>query len=282
MKSKNTLLLSAAFAALSAGPSLAQTVAPEPATTLSAALDQARAAVAASAAKAIPSCADAKELETPFSLTTSYADGRPPLELSFEYAGCEEVGRNDYLPPYTERSYKGADGYGLTIVTNDGAAQSDVLASKGKDWIGQFGAIANETLVSGNPISAGDVSVKEAATERKGKAVLRDAAKPLYPQLKKCEAADWSKAAVGSPAREAGKPATGWEGRMGPSLVLLTKTAAFYYHEDCDICAEITKCELSSGALTSVVSAHMADCSDLKKYRSEPGIVFDACSEGQR
>ena len=278
MKSKNTLLLSAAFAALSAGPSLAQTVAPEPATTLNAALDQARAAIAASAAKPIPSCADAKELETPFSLAITYADGRPPLELSFEYAGCDEVGRNDYLPPYTERSYKGADGYGLTIVTNDGAAQSDVLASKGKDWIGQFGSIANETLVSGDPIGAGDVSIKEGAAERKGKAVLRDAAKPLYPQLKKCESADWSKAAVGAPSRDGGKPASGWEGRMGPSLVLLTKTAAFYYHEDCDICAEITKCELSSGALSSVVVAHSADCADLKKYRSEPGIVFDACT----
>lgn len=278
MTSEKTLLLAAAFAAFSAAPSLAQTVAPEPAATLSAALDAARAAVAASPAKPIPSCADAKELETPFELTIDFADGRPALDLSFEYAGCEEVGRNDYLPPYTERSYKGADGYGLTIVTNEGESRSDVLASKGKDWIGQFGSIANETLLSGNPIAAGDVRVKEASAERKGKAVLRDAAKPLYPQLKKCEAADWSKAATAAPARDGGKPASGWEGRGGPSLVLLTKTAAFYYHEDCDICAEITKCELSSGALSSVVVAHSADCSDLKKYRSEPGIVFDACT----
>ena len=272
MKSPKTILIAAAFAALAAGSSAAQTA------DLSAALDEARAAVAASPAKPIPSCSDAKELETPFELTIAFADGRKPLELSFEYAGCEEEGRNDYLPPYTTRSYKGADGYGLTIVTNEGEAQSDVLASKGKDWIGQFGTISNETLLSGNPIAAGEVAVKDAAAERKGKAVLRDAAKPLYPRLKKCEAADWSKAAVGAPAREGGKPASGWEGRMGPSLVLLTKTAAFYYHEDCDICAEITKCELSSGALSSVVVAHSADCSDLKKYRSEPGIVFDACT----
>ena len=278
MKSEKTLLFAAAFAAFSAGPSVAQNAATSD-SALGAALDQARAAVAASPAKAIPSCADAKELETPFELTLNFADGRPALEISFQYAGCEEVGRNDYLPPYTERSYKGADGYGLTIVTNEGAAQSDVLASKGKDWIGQFGSIANATLISGSPISAGDVSVKEAAAERKGKAVLRDSAKPLYPQLKSCETADWSKTGTGAPGRDAsGKPATGWEGRMGASLVLLTKTAAFYYHEDCDICAEISRCELSSGAISSVVVGHSADCGDLKKYRSEPGVVFDACT----
>ncbi len=250
---------------------------PVPETALSAAIDDARAAVAASPAKPIPSCADAKELETPFALTISFPNGGRPLELSFEYAGCGEEGRNDYLPPYTERSYKGADGYGLTIATNEGAAQSDVLVSKGKDWIGRFGTISNETLLSGDPIAAGDVSVNDPSAERKGKAVLRDAAKPPYPQLRACETADWSKTGTAAPTRDAGRPALGWDGRGGASLVLLTKTAAFYYHEDCDICAEVTKCELGSGALSSVAVAHSVDCGDLKKYRSEPGIVFDAC-----
>jgi hypothetical protein len=113
-------------------------------------------------------------------------------------------------------------------------------------------------------------------------AVAASSAKPVYPQLLKCEAADWSKASgSGAPARSGGKPETGF-GRGGPSLVLLTKTSAFYYHEDCDICAEITKCELGTGALSSVAVAHVLDCSDIKSYRSEPGIVFDACADGQR
>jgi hypothetical protein len=272
-----TILLAAAFAALAAGSSAAQTRT-EPESALSTALDQLRAAVAASPAKPIPSCADAKELETTFELTIAYADGRLPLQLGFDYAGCEEEGRNDYLPPYTTRSYKGPAGYGLTIVTNEGEKSSDVLVSKGNDWVGRFGTIANADLVSGDPLKAGDVSVKDAAGERAGKAVLRDAAKPLYPQLKACENADWSKASgVGAPARSGGKPDMGF-GRGGPSLVLLTKTAAYYYHEDCDICAEVTKCELGSGALSSAVVAHSVDCGDLKKYRSEPGVVYDACT----
>jgi hypothetical protein len=272
MKSEKSLLLAVAFAALAAGSSAAQ-VAVEPEAALNAALSEARAAVAASPAKPITSCPDAKELETPFELTVTYADGRKPLALSFEYAGCEEVGRNDYLPPYTERSYKGADGYGLTIVTNDGEAGSDVLVSKGKDWVGRFGYQANAALVSGNPIAAGELG---------GKAALRDSAKPLYPQLKTCETADWSKASgSGAPTRSGGKPDMGF-GRGGPSLVLLTKTAAFYYHEDCDICAEVTKCELATGKLTSTIAAHSVECADLSKVRSEPGAVYDACAEGRR
>ncbi|HEX4046500.1 MAG TPA: hypothetical protein VH309_01625 [Elusimicrobiota bacterium] len=274
MKSEKSLLLAVAFAALAAGSAAAQSE-----NALSSALDQARADVAASPAKPVTSCPDAQELEAPFELSVSFPDGRTPLDLSFEYDGCDQEERNDYIPPYTQRSYKGQDGYGLVIVTSDGESQSDVLVSKGQDWVGRFGTIANADLVSGNPISAGDVGIKDAAGSANGKAVLRDAAKPLYPQLKACEAADWSKASgIGAPARENGKPVTGWDGRSVPSLVLLTKTAAFYYHEDCDICAEITKCDLGSGALSSVVAAHEADCGDLTTYRSEPGIVFDACA----
>lgn len=281
MKPEKTLLLAVAFAAFAAGSSAAQ-VAVEPEAALRAALDDARAAVAASPAKPIPSCADAKELETSFQLAVSFRSGLAPAELNFEYAGCAEEGRNDYLPPYTTRSYKGADGYGLTVVTNDGESSSEVLVSKGKDWVAQFGSLSNARLASGDPVSAGVMTVKDASSERRGIASVRNAAKPMYPQLNRCEASDWSKASgSGAPTRSGGKPDMGF-GRGGPSLVLLTKTAAFYYHEDCDICAEITKCELGSGALSSVAVAHSVDCSDIKKYRSEPGVVFDACAEGQR
>jgi len=112
-------------------------------------------------------------------------------------------------------------------------------------------------------------------------AAVAAAPKPLYPQVMICEAADWSKAsAVGAPVRSEGKPDMGFT-RGGPSLVLLTKTAAYYYHEDCDICAELTKCDLATGKLTSAIAAHMVGCSDMKTYRSEPGVVYDSCAESR-
>ena len=275
MKPQATLILAVAFAACTAGASSAQSAA-GPETALSAALEEARAAVAASPAKPITSCPDAQELETPFELTVSFPDGRNPLKLSFKYAGCVQEGRNDYLKPYTERSYTGADGYGLTIVTNDGEPRSDVLVSKGRDWVGQFGTIENEALISGNPLAAGTVGVKEGAVERKGKAVLRDSAKPLYPQLMACEAADWSKATSGAPRRDAsGKPGMGYNGSV-PTLVLLTKTAAYYYHEDCDICAGVTKCDLATGLLSGTIAAHSVSCDDMKPFTQD--AVYDACA----
>jgi hypothetical protein len=279
MKSNHSLSLAAAFSLLAAGSSAARAPA-EPEAALRAALDDARAAVAASPAKPIPSCADAKELETRFEMTVSFAGGRQPLELSFEYAGCEEEGRNDYLPPYTTRSYKGQDGYELVFVTNEGASETDVLLSKGgRDWVGRFSMFANADLVSGRPLAVGGVTLKDSASEVKGKAVLRDSAKPLYPELKACEAADWSKASgTGAPQRSNGKPETGY-GRGGPSLVLLTKTAAYYYHEDCDICAEVTKCELATGKLSSQIAAHSISCEDMKPYSKD--AVFDDCAGGR-
>lgn len=268
MKSPKPLLLAAAFAALAAGSVRAQT----DDTALSAALDGARAAVAASPAKPISSCADAKELETPFEVKITPADGSKPREVGFEYAGCEEVGRNDYQPAYTERSYKGADGYGLTIVTNDGESSSEVLVSQGRDWVSRFGTVENEALVSGNPQTGGVVGLNGGA---KGDAEIRDAAKPIYPQLAACESASWS-GPNGAPRRDAsGKPETGY-GSNGPSLVLLTKTAAYYYHQDCDICAEVTKCELSTGRMSSVAVAHSAGCDDVKPFAKD--AVYDACA----
>src|SRR3569832_840518 len=164
MKPMNTILLAAAFVAAGAAISAA--------TPQDLALDEpaerARAALAASPAKAPSSCADAKELETSFELAVAFRGGVEPRIMAFDYAGCSEEGRNDYLPAYTERSYKGADGYGLTIVTNDGASSSEVLVSKGKDWIGQYPALSNAALVSGDPVAAGVLTLKDASSERRG------------------------------------------------------------------------------------------------------------------
>ena len=222
------------------------------------------------AAAAVPSCSDAKELETDFSMTLTFADGSKPVELKLVYAGCVEEGRNDYLPPYTERYYKGQDGYALTLVTEDGRDGSDVLLSKGADWVGRFSTISNATLVSGNDVAAGGVELKDAS---KGKAVLRKAPKVLYPQLLPCEAAVTK--ALGAALRDlAGKPVMGYQAR--PSLVLLTPTDAYYYHEDCDICAEVTRCELKAATVTSLIAAHSVSCADMAPYSKD--AVYDACA----
>ncbi len=80
------------------------------------------------------------------------------------------------------------------------------------------------------------------------------------------------------PARRR-RPESGFPS-YGTALVLLTRTAAYYYHQDCDICAELTKCELATGRLTGARRAHAIDCSDLKPL--ENGAVFDACAGGAR
>lgn len=232
-----------------------------------AAARRAAAATRTSLPAAPASCDDAKELETPFTLDFTPVDGGPKVSLRFTYAGCSWTPRNDYLPPYTERDYSAPGGYGLTLLTNDGEGRSEVLYSKGSAWLGRFGTQDNSALTSGNPVS---ITVTE------GRAVLRDAAKPLYPQLKACESADWSAAALSAPRRDAdGGLPTGYSGPV-PSLVLLTKTAAYYYHEDCDICAAVTRCDLSTGALSSVIAAHSVDCSDMKPYRRD--ALFDSCA----
>ena len=166
----------------------------------------------------------------------------------------------------------------MTVLTDEDSAFSEVLLAKDKVWIGKLGAPSNSAMVSGNPVT---LVVADLQDDRQthGHATLRNAAKPLYPELKACETANWSKTGTDAPARGADlKPATGWEGRMGPSLVLLTKSAAYFYYESCDICADIARCDLATGQVTQFAAAHSLDCGDLKAPRSQPDIVFDACA----
>jgi len=277
MSRADKILLAAALAALASVPAAAQS-------ELNDAYKAARASAAAakSSAESKPaapaSCPDAKALETTFEFTLAATDGGAPLRLRFEFAGCEDFERNDYLPAYTQRSYTANDGYGLTILVNDGSEQAEVLVSKGPNWVGKLEAFTVAQLASGDVLKDA-LADHEQWNKTRGKATIRNAAKPLYPQLKSCEAADWSKAALAAPARVDGKPALGFVG-PGPSLVLLTKTAAYYYHEDCDICAEVTKCELSTGALSSAVAGHSVDCADMKKF-SATDAVYDACADAR-
>jgi|GEM_PF-2085040 len=67
------------------------------------------------------------------------------------------------------------------------------------------------------------------------------------------------------------------QGPMQVALVLQTNKEAFYYYEDCDICAEIDKCDLKTGAVSRVVAAHSADCSDIAAFAA--GATYNACAK---
>lgn len=205
--------------------------------------------LAAGEAKAPPSCEPGKELETAFTLSVPDGDTVP-----LSYAGCTEEGSNDYLSGYTERHYTGTGGYGMTLVTEhgDGAypkpdedKSSDVLISKGKDWVGRLGIVANAAIVSGRAVAADGYMIRAGNAPR--------------PSTAACEA-------------KLPKPV------YGPvELWLLTKTQAFYYHEDCDICAELDSCDLETGAIKEELVAHSVSCEDLAKYKKGADVYFDAC-----
>ena len=69
------------------------------------------------------------------------------------------------------------------MVTNENADGSEVLLSKGKEWVGSFGAINNFTLASGNSVNVGGIELKGVW---KGTATLRKSS-VAFPQLLPCE-----------------------------------------------------------------------------------------------
>jgi len=64
--------------------------------------------------------------------------------------------------------------------------------------------------------------------------------------------------------------------RGGMSLVLLTTTDAFFYHEDCDICAAVERCSLKDGSISTFKTAHSVDCGDLAPFLKK-SVVYSAC-----
>ena len=106
-------------------------------------------------------------------------------------------------------------------MTNEGETQSEVLVSKGHDWVARFGMIENQTLVSGRSVSNKGFDLH---------AILVDP-REKFPQLKACDAA------VDKQVLAQFK---------GPELMLLTDSAAFYESEDCDICASLDVCDLKT------------------------------------
>jgi hypothetical protein len=61
-------------------------------------------------------------------------------------------------------------------------------------------------------------------------------------------------------------------------LVLLTTTDAYFYSEPCDICAELTRCSLKDGKLSTQIAAHSVSCADVAPLTKGATIVFNACA----
>lgn len=105
-----------------------------------------------------------------------------------------------------------------------------------------------------------------------------------FPQRPVCEAALKKSLNWATPffAGTDGKPFRGFEAvgyggsSIGVSLVLLTDTAAFYYYNSCDICADVARVDLKTYAVTSALSAHSIDCQDLVRFKTGT-IAYDAC-----
>jgi hypothetical protein len=96
-----------------------------------------------------------------------------------------------------------------------------------------------------------------------------------YVELRRCEAS--MKAAYGQDVRDfKGSLITGFNYRSGPSLVLLTTTDAFFYHEDCDICAAVERCSLKDGSIKTFKAAHSVDCGDLSAFLKKD-VAFSSC-----
>lgn len=106
-----------------------------------------------------------------------------------------------------------------------------------------------------------------------------------FPQRPVCEAAlrksmNWAapffNGADGKPFRGFSAVGYGESRSVGVSLVLLTDSAAYYYYESCDICADVDRVDLKTYQVTSALAAHSIRCEDLVRFKTGT-IAYDAC-----
>lgn len=95
-----------------------------------------------------------------------------------------------------------------------------------------------------------------------------------YAALPPCEAA--LKKAFGADVRDFKGALKKGFSRDGMSLVLLTATDAFFYHEDCDICSAVERCSLKDGSLSTFKTSHSVGCLDLAPFLKTK-VAYSAC-----
>ncbi|MBI4349433.1 MAG: hypothetical protein HY553_21540 [Elusimicrobia bacterium] len=119
--------------------------------------------------------------------------------------------------------------------------------------------LAATIFAVGSAALAGQPGLESGFAEQAGAAKAASRTIDVRSQLRKCE--------------ETAQKLTyyrAWE------LKLVTDAGAYYFHEDCDICAAIDVCDPKTGAMTPVKQAHWVDCRDLAAYKKGT-ILFDAC-----
>lgn len=116
----------------------------------------------------------------------------------------------------------------------------------------------------------------KAAAEAKSKALTCTPVEidQAYIGLSRCEAS--IKKAFGEDIRDFKSVLRKGFNREGMSLVLLTTTDAYFYHEDCDICAAVERCSLKDGSLSNFKTAHSVDCYDLAPLLKK-NVAYSAC-----
>ena len=122
-----------------------------------------------------------------------------------------------------------------------------------------------------------------AAQTRRSRDIKADATAPTcspkqidaaYAALPLCEAA--LKKAFGADVRDFKGVLNKGFSRSGLSLVLMTTTDAFFYHEDCDICAAVERCSLKDGSLSTFKTAHGVGCGDLAPFLKRD-VAYSSC-----
>lgn len=128
--------------------------------------------------------------------------------------------------------------------------------------------------------SAGKVAADQAKRSREKRAdVTAPTCTPAqideaYAALPRCEAS--IKKAFGASVRDFKGALKKGFSRDGFSVVLMTTTDAFFYHEDCDSCAAIERCSLKDGSLSVFKTAHGAGCRDLAPFLGKD-VAYSAC-----
>lgn len=117
---------------------------------------------------------------------------------------------------------------------------------------------------------------EKAAADAKAKALTCTPAEidQAYVGLSRCE--ESIKKAFGEDIRDFKNVLRKGFNRGGMSLVLLTTTDAYFYHEDCDICAAVERCSLKDGAISNYKTAHSVDCYDLAPLLRK-NVAYSAC-----
>jgi hypothetical protein len=131
-------------------------------------------------------------------------------------------------------------------------------ASANADFFSQLGATA--ACLRDRPVSdtIPSVAAKPVATNL-GAPAQEEPLSKRFPQIKACEAA-------------ASKLTSYY---FAPEALLITATHVYYLYASCDICNDIDACELKTGKMSTVHTAHVLSCSDLEPQRKGAKIVYD-------